>query len=77
MTTTIEQLVAEARELLNNATFADGQGIILTQDAEALEAALARYDAEKCRHVNLNLELDRAGGTFTCTDCGASEQRNG
>ncbi len=35
------RLLAEAVELLRHATFADGQGTILTQDAEALEAAIA------------------------------------
>lgn len=34
-------LLAEAVELLRNATFADGLGTIRTQDAEALEAAIA------------------------------------
>lgn len=36
------ELLAEAIELLKNATFEDGQGTILTQDAEALQAAIAR-----------------------------------
>jgi hypothetical protein len=35
-------LLAEAIELLRNATYADGQGFVLTQDCEALEAAIAR-----------------------------------
>ena len=40
------QLAAEIREMLKNSadTFQDGQGIILTQDAEALESALAAWD---------------------------------
>lgn len=33
-------VAAEARELLRNAEFADGMGVIRTQDAEALERAL-------------------------------------
>ncbi len=36
------ELVAEVRTLLANTEFADGQVIILKQDAEAVEAALAR-----------------------------------
>lgn len=37
-------LLAEAKELLRNAKFKDGQGIILTQDAESLEAAIAKAE---------------------------------
>ncbi len=38
-------LLAEAIELLRNATYADGQATVLTQDCEALEAAIARAGA--------------------------------
>ncbi|HET9280354.1 MAG TPA: hypothetical protein VFR24_00130 [Candidatus Angelobacter sp.] len=40
------ELLAEAKELLRNARFEDGQGIILTQDAEALEAAIAKAEGK-------------------------------
>lgn len=35
----VKLLVAEVRELLRNATFADGVATVRTQDCEALEAA--------------------------------------
>lgn len=38
-------VIAEARELLKNATYSDGQAICLTQDCEALEVAVERFDA--------------------------------
>lgn len=38
----VPELLAEAKELLRNATFADGQAIVLTQDCEALAAAIAK-----------------------------------
>lgn len=39
----IDQLVAAIRTLLANAEFADGQGVILTQDAEAVEKLLEQF----------------------------------
>lgn len=30
---------------------------------------------EVCRHVNVEIDLNRAGGTASCTDCGATEAR--
>ena len=39
-------LLAAAKELLAHAEFADGQGIVRTIDAEALEAAIARAEAK-------------------------------
>ena len=38
------ELLAEVKELLRNAKFQDGHGIILTQDAEALEAIIAKVE---------------------------------
>lgn len=38
------QLLAEAKELLRNATYADGHMTALTQDAEALAAAIAKAE---------------------------------
>lgn len=40
----LPDLLAAARALLANADFADGQGVILTHDAEALERAIARAE---------------------------------
>ena len=39
-------LVAEATELLHNATYADGQGTVLTVDCECLEKALLPFNRE-------------------------------
>jgi hypothetical protein len=44
MIAAVPELLAEAKQLLRNAKFQDGQGTILTQDAEALEAAIARAE---------------------------------
>ena len=38
------QLIAEARQLLANARYQDGQAIVLTQDCEALEAAITQAE---------------------------------
>jgi len=38
----VAELIIEVRTLLRNAEFEDGQGVILTQDAEAVERVLAR-----------------------------------
>lgn len=37
----VENLIEAIREMFANAEFADGQGVILTHDAEAVELALA------------------------------------
>jgi hypothetical protein len=39
-------LAAELAELTANATFQDGQGIVMTQDFEAVEAAIAKAKGE-------------------------------
>lgn len=42
------ELLAEAKELLRNATlYEDGQATVLTQDCEALEAAIARVEGSE------------------------------
>ena len=41
-TSAATELLEEAKELLRNARYADGQAIVLTQDCEALEAAIAK-----------------------------------
>ena len=38
-----QSLLAEAIELLRNTEFADGQAIVLTQDCEALQAAIDKF----------------------------------
>lgn len=70
--TTTEQLAAALRDLLADRYLADP--INADRMAPAREA-LARYDAEQCRHLSVDLALDRAGGTASCTDCGATEAR--
>ena len=40
------ELLAEAKELLANAKFSDGQSTVLTQDCEALEAAIAKAEGK-------------------------------
>lgn len=51
----MNRIIAEAKELLKNARYADGQAICLTQDCEALESALA----EPTTTTDLELIADR------------------
>jgi hypothetical protein len=41
----MQKFIAEVKLLLENATFTDGQGVILTQDAEAVEKLLPEAES--------------------------------
>jgi hypothetical protein len=44
MSDEIKSVIAEAKELLRNAEFSDGLANVRTQDCEALEEAIGRFE---------------------------------